>query len=89
MSYIILTIAVTNTYLWTSSRMEDPHHCRLYNWLVQSSAIPHITRQVDPSKILQRIVVEVDSLALLEFDSYLGNCLVGNYPLFCSVLQEV
>ena len=48
-----------------------------------------IANQIEASRVLQRIEIFVDTLAILEFDGYLGNCLVGNYLLFCKLNQEV
>ncbi|XP_063685082.1 minichromosome maintenance domain-containing protein 2-like isoform X2 [Bolinopsis microptera] len=69
--------------------MEEEHHCKLYNWLVQSDSLNKCQNQIEASRVLQRIEIFVDTLAILEFDGYLGNCLVGNYLLFCKLNQEV
>ena len=69
--------------------MEEPPHCRLYNWFIQSNLLQDLYKQVDETLAVQRLIIPVDTSALLEFDSHLGNCLVGNYDRFCKITKEV
>eukprot|EP00116_Pleurobrachia_bachei_P012165 sb/3472427/ len=68
---------------------DEPYHCLLYSWLLQCDSIGKLRNQINTSKTLQRLILDIETIPLLEFNSLLGNCLIGNYPLFCSMVQDI
>lgn len=85
---LYLSILIQNDVKSPFRHMES-HHSKLYTWLCKSGLLEKCKNQIEVSKSLHRINLDIDTLTLLEFDSYIGNCLIGNFQLFSKISQEV